>query len=246
MATPARSRAARARAAATAGRLTALAPRPVARRTGAAGRSPHHQRTIRSSVVAARSPGSAGWSPGRAHSGSGQPQPVGLAGSGRAPGTTGQCRWTAATASPVRSGWSVGWVRSGQAAGALPRVRRDRSLRRLPRISRMSARSFPLNAEGHHTGRASLHRAYKLAHHIPGLRQGAPRGAVRGTRRRTATPGTYRIRACRTGDSCRLRRGRMGRGRCRLGRPGRLPGSLKVPACPRSTPSRCSYPARPL
>lgn len=86
----------------TEGRLTAQgarpplapAPAPVASTIGAAGRLVHHQRIMRSSVVAASSPGSKGCAPGTVHSGSGQAQ---LTPSRRpaptspTPGITGHC-----------------------------------------------------------------------------------------------------------------------------------------------------------
>lgn len=107
------------------------------------GRLVHHQRTMRSSVVAARRPGSKGCAPGTAHSGSGQAQPRPRpprppAASSPTPGSTGHRH-------------AVAQVRAASSWAGLA-LRRSRSLRRLPRISRMSARSFPLNAEGpHHT-----------------------------------------------------------------------------------------------
>lgn len=137
---PRTSRALSALAPATAGRLTAQGARPpVASMTGAVGRWVHHQRTMRSSVVAASRPGSKGCAPGTAQSGSGQAQPRpplsprGPACAVPTPGSTGHCH-------------TVAQVRAASSR-AVPSLRRSRSLRRLPRISRMSARSFPLNAE---------------------------------------------------------------------------------------------------
>ena len=57
-------------------------------------------------------------------------------------------------------------------------LRRSRSLRRLPRISRMSARSFPLNAEGHITTRGVTPRVYYFT-----VRTSFSKSAVRVTRR---------------------------------------------------------------
>lgn len=110
---------------------------PVATITGASGRLVHHQRTMRASVVAASRPGSKGCAPGTTHSGSGQAQPRSRPPGAvcPTPGTTGHCQ-------------PVAQVSAASSCACLP-LRRNRSPRRLPRISRMSARSFPLNAEVH-------------------------------------------------------------------------------------------------
>ena len=163
--------------------------------------------------------------PGTVQSGSGQPQRECPCGCVVTPGSTGHCH-------------SVAKVRAALISSDFPSPRR--SLRRLPRISRMSARSFPLHRwqhrGPHHTMCRSLHCAYLLAHHTLAASKGNPYGpsvgCFRGSLVHTASTKSMGVawggevwRFAVARFSLRLRHGRMGHDRQWLRRPGPSPGS---------------------
>ena len=183
---------------------------------------------MRASVVAARRPGSKGCAPGTVHSGSGQPQRERPCGSAATPGSTGHCH-------------SVAKVRAALINSGLPSLRWDRSLRRLPRISRMSARSFPLHRWQHRGGHITScvdHFTVRTCWRITPLPEarGTPMGrTLTASAAASSMLHPSKAWAWRGGGevwrfavpriSLRLRHGRMGRGRRWLRRPGRSPGS---------------------